>query len=111
MDKKLFKSILLIITYAVLLVLFIIQFNEVRNLFWTVLGLFQPLFIGFAIAFVLNRPCQLFSRLYDRGLGRTKAKNLSRPLAVPPPTFSCSCSSSPFSPWCSPSWWRASRSS
>ena len=74
MDKKLFKSILWIITYAVPLVLFIIQFDEVRNLFWTVMGLFQPLFIGFAIAFVLNRPCQLFSRLYDRGLGRTKAK-------------------------------------
>ena len=82
MDKKLFKSILWIITYAVLLVLFIIQFDEVRGLFWTVTGLFQPLFIGFAIAFVLNRPCQLFSQLYDRGLGRTKAKNLSRPLAV-----------------------------
>ncbi|WP_294549730.1 AI-2E family transporter [uncultured Pseudoflavonifractor sp.] len=82
MDKKLFKSILLIITYAVLLVLFIIQFNEVRSLFWTVLGLFQPLFIGFAIAFVLNRPCQLFSRLYDRALGGTKAKKFSRPLAV-----------------------------
>ncbi|MGI5929944.1 AI-2E family transporter [Pseudoflavonifractor sp.] len=82
MDKKLFKSILWIITYAVLLVLFIIQFDEVRGLFWTVIGLFQPLFIGFAIAFVLNRPCQLFSQLYDRGLRRTKAKNLSRPLAV-----------------------------
>ncbi|EDN02077.1 hypothetical protein BACCAP_00111 [Pseudoflavonifractor capillosus ATCC 29799] len=82
MDKKLFKSILWIITYAVLLVLFIIQFDEVRGLFWTVIGLFQPLFIGFAIAFVLNRSCQLFSQLYDRGLGRTKAKNLSRPLAV-----------------------------
>lgn len=82
MDKKLFKSILWIITYAVLLVLFIIQFDEVRGLFWTVIGLFQPLFIGFAIAFVLNRPCQLFSQLYDRGLGRTKAKKLSRPLAV-----------------------------
>ncbi|SCJ35746.1 sporulation integral membrane protein YtvI [uncultured Flavonifractor sp.] len=82
MDKKLFKSILWIITYAVLLVLFIIQFDEVRGLFWTVIGLFQPLFIGFAIAFVLNRPCQLFSQLYDRELGRTKAKNLSRPLAV-----------------------------
>ena len=82
MDKKLFKSILWIITYAVLLVLFIIQFDEVRSLFWTIMGLFQPLFIGFAIAFVLNRPCQLFSQLYDRGLGGTKARKLSRPLAV-----------------------------
>ena len=82
MDKKLLKSILLIITYAVLLVLFIIRFDEVRGLFWTVLNLFRPLFIGFAIAFVLNRPCQLFSRLYDRRLGGTRAKNLSRPLAV-----------------------------
>jgi len=39
-------------------------------------------YIGFALAFVLNRPCEFFYRLYDRGLGRSKAAKLSRPLAV-----------------------------
>lgn len=82
MDRKLFRSILWIITYAVLLVLFIVQFNELRALAGTVLGIFQPLFIGFAIAFVLNRPCHMLAALYDRALGNTRAKKLSRPLAV-----------------------------
>lgn len=82
MDKKLFRSILWIITYAVALVLFIVKFDDLRFLFGTVVGLFQPLFIGFAIAFVLNRPCHAFCRLYSRGLGRTKARGLARPLAV-----------------------------
>ena len=82
MDKKLFRSILWIITYAVVLVLVIVKFDDLRGLFGTVLGLFQPLFIGFAIAFVLNRPCHAFCRLYSRGLDRTRAKGLARPLAV-----------------------------
>lgn len=82
MDKKLFRSILWIITYAVLLVLFIINFGEVRDLLGVLLTVLQPLFIGFAIAFVLNRPTQLFYKLYGRALGKTKASGLARGLAV-----------------------------
>lgn len=82
MDKKLFRSILWIITYAVLLVLFIIRFDEARNWFGAFIGVLQPLFIGFAIAFVLHRPCHFFCTVYDKGLGRTKAKGLAQPLAV-----------------------------
>jgi predicted PurR-regulated permease PerM len=47
-----------------------------------VLGLVKPLLIGFALAFVLNRPCHFFFRLYDRGLSRTRARGAARPLAV-----------------------------
>lgn len=47
-----------------------------------VLGVLQPLLIGFAIAFVLNRPCRFFHRLYLRGLGSTRARKAARPLAV-----------------------------
>ncbi len=82
MDKKLLKSILLIITYAVALVLLVTHFDSLLGLLGTLLVLFRPLFIGFAIAFVLNRPCQLFQRLYSRALGKGKAKALSGPLAV-----------------------------
>ena len=46
-----------------------------------VLGLVKPLLIGFALAFVLNRPCHFFFRLYDRGLSRTRARG-GPPLAV-----------------------------
>ncbi|BDF71704.1 AI-2E family transporter [Oscillospiraceae bacterium] len=82
MDKKLFRSILMIITYAVLLVLVIIKFDEIMKLGGFTLGLFKPVFIGFAIAFVLNKPCRAFCSLFDRGLRKTRAASLARPLAV-----------------------------
>ena len=82
MDKKLFRSILWIITYAAALVLLILKFDELRGLGGTLLALFRPLFIGFAIAFVLNRPCHHFRGLYGKALGRTRAGKLAQPLAV-----------------------------
>ena len=81
MDKKLFKSILLIITYAVVLVMVLAKLNVVGGAVLWALGLVEPLIIGFAIAFVLNRPCHFFNRLYLRGLGEKK-KKLCRGLAV-----------------------------
>ena len=42
----------------------------------------KPLFLGFAIAFVLNRPCTFFFRLYHGGLAGRKLDRFSRPLAV-----------------------------
>ena len=78
MDKKLFKSILLIITYAVVLVMVLARLDVVAFAAGTVLGVFKPLIIGFCLAFILNRPCQFFFRLYNRGLNKSAA----RPLAV-----------------------------
>ena len=82
MDKKLFKSILWIITYAALLVLIITNFDELRGFFANFLGLFTPLVLGFALAFVLNRPCQFFLRLYLRGWKGTRKERACLPLAV-----------------------------
>jgi len=82
MDQKLFKSILMIITYAILLVLAILKFDTLLGWLSAVLTLLRPLFVGFAIAFVLNRPCDFFQSLYARGLKRGKAAGLARPLAV-----------------------------
>ena len=81
MDKKLFKSILLIITYAVVLVMALARLDVVSGAVLWALGLVKPLLIGFAIAFVLNRPCHFFNQLYLRGLGE-KNKALCRGLAV-----------------------------
>ena len=81
MDKKLFKSILLIITYAVVLVMVLARLDVVSGAVLWALGLVKPLLIGFAIAFVLNRPCHFFNQLYLRGLGE-KNKTLCRGLAV-----------------------------
>lgn len=77
-----FRSILWIVTYAAALVLFILKFDELRGLGGTLLALFRPLIIGFAIAFVLNRPCHHFRNLYGKALGRTRAGGLAQPLAV-----------------------------
>lgn len=82
MDKRLLKSILLIITYAVVLVIALARLDVVLGAVRYVLGLFRPLIIGFALAFILNRPCHFFFRLYRRALGKIPAAGAARPLAV-----------------------------
>ena len=82
MEKKLLRSILWIITYAVLLVLFILRYDEVRNWVSTLLGVLRPLFIGFAIAFILHLPTQFFYGHYRRALQKAGGERLARPLAV-----------------------------
>ena len=82
MDKKLFKSILLLITYTVVLVMVLSRLGLIAGGVAWVLGLVKPLLIGFALAFVLNRPCHFFFRLYDRGLSRTRARGWPFPAAV-----------------------------
>ena len=81
MDKKLFKHLILLITSAVVLVVVIVKIDTVAGWLSAILSAFQPLFIGFAVAFVLNRPCNFFARLYEGHLpGRTR--QAARPLAV-----------------------------
>ena len=81
MDKKLFKHLILLITDAVVLVVVIVKIDTVAGWLSAILSAFQPLFIGFAVAFVLNRPCNFFARLYEGHLpGRTR--QAARPLAV-----------------------------
>lgn len=82
MEKKLFRSLLWLITYAALLVLVLMKFDALTGLLGRLTGIFQPVILGFAIAFVLNRPCRRFESLYRRGLDRGRGRKLSRPLAV-----------------------------
>ena len=56
MDKKLFRSYLILITFAVVLVLAVINFDRLAYGAGVLLGLLKPFFIGCAIAFVLNIP-------------------------------------------------------
>lgn len=81
MSKRLMRSILLIITYTVLLVLALMRSDWIFGLLGQVLAGCQPLFLGFAIAFILNQPCTFFCRHYERNLGK-RWKKLGRPLAV-----------------------------
>ena len=82
MDKKLFCSLLWLITYTVLLVFVLVKFDALTGLLLRCSNLCRPIFIGFAIAFVLNRPCAAFERFYRRGLERVGGERYSRALAV-----------------------------
>ena len=81
MERITMKKLILLITYAVVLVAVIVKIDAVGGWLGGVLKAFEPLYIGFAIAFVLNRPCRFFARLYAKGL-EGKAEKLARPLAV-----------------------------
>ena len=81
MDKKFFKSLILLITYAVVLVAFIVKLDAVGGWLSAVISAFKPLLIGFAVAFVLDRPCNFFAGLYGKRLPE-KAAKAARPLAV-----------------------------
>ena len=81
MDKKLFKQLILLITFSVVLVAFLVKLDAVGSWVSRMLGAFAPLFIGIAIAFVLHRPCNFFARIYEAHLpGR--GKRAARGLAV-----------------------------
>ena len=74
MSKKMTRSILWIITYTVLLVLILLKLDFFLGKGAQLLDAMLPFFIGFAIAFVLTRPCKFFARNYSRYLGE-KAGN------------------------------------
>lgn len=80
MDKKLFRSYMLLITFAVALVLAVSKIDLLAQGAGLILGLLKPFFIGFAIAFVLNIPYVAIMN----GLNRfnTKLPKLNKPLAI-----------------------------
>lgn len=82
LDKKLFRSLMLLITFTVGLILLIVKFDTLWDVVARAFSIFTPLFVGLAIAFVLSRPCAFFRRLFDRAFGKSKLSKLSLPLAV-----------------------------
>lgn len=79
MDNKLFKNILFIIAYCVVLVAVIINIEWVISTIGWILALLSPIFIGFAIAFFLNRPYMFFLKLYTTPIGKKNSKKQSKP--------------------------------
>jgi len=80
MDKKLFKSLILLITYAVALVALIVKLDVVLGILGALLTAFLPLLLGFVLAFILHRPCNFFARFYEGLPGR--GSKAARGLAV-----------------------------
>lgn len=80
MSKKLLKDILLIVTYCILLVVLIVKLDSVAGVIGKLFNLLSPLFIGFGIAFVLDRPTEFFYRLYARRAGKNTASRKKKGL-------------------------------
>ena len=81
MEKGMMKKLLLLITYAVVLVAVIVKIDTVSAWVKNVVTAFYPLFFGVVVAFVLYRPCNFFARHLGR-VFKGKARALARPLAV-----------------------------
>lgn len=82
MEKKLFRSYLLLITFAVMLVLIVTKFDWLMGALAVALRLLKPFYIGFVIAFVLNIPYEAVRRALIR-YGRIKIlQRIEKPLAL-----------------------------
>ncbi len=57
-----FKSIIIIITYAALMILSIIYFETILAFLGKFFGMVKPFIIGFILAFLLNIPMKMFER-------------------------------------------------
>ncbi|WP_138268865.1 AI-2E family transporter [Anaerofustis stercorihominis] len=66
------KKIILLITYAILFYYFVTNFSSVLGVLSTTLGILSPFIIGFALAFILNKPFVFFR---DKVLGKLADKN------------------------------------
>lgn len=66
MDKKLLRSILLAITFAVFLVAVIININKISGILTLIWGILNPIIVGFCIAFLLNRPLEFFIKAFGK---------------------------------------------
>lgn len=66
MKKSQILAAMWLITYVALLALFIANFSELRGFLSGVLSIFSPLMIGFALAFILDRPCEFFQRWFRK---------------------------------------------
>lgn len=68
MNDKITKNVIIAITYAIALILMVINFNKILLGIGAFLGLLNPLFIGIGIAFVLNRPYEFVVRIIEERL-------------------------------------------
>lgn len=75
MKKRTVKQIVGIATYCILLVALLLKLDWVLSACKTILSLLTPLFIGFCIAFLLNRPFLFFRKLFSKAF---KTKDSSK---------------------------------
>jgi predicted PurR-regulated permease PerM len=82
MNKKGTKNLIIVITYAVVLVLVVVNFKFIIHGTGKFIRLFNPLFIGIIFAFVLNKPCSWFESLIENNISAVKRKSTARGIAI-----------------------------
>ncbi len=82
MDKKMMKSVILIITYCILLVAILVKIDLFINGFFRGMTILVPVFIGIAIAFILNRPYKIILELLKKALKDKKWSKAASPIAL-----------------------------
>ena len=68
MEKLSFKKSIYLITYSIILLVVLFNFNVVVVGFNTLLGILSPFFIGLAIAFIVNLPLKKIEPLLSNKL-------------------------------------------
>ena len=82
MEKKVFQSYLLLITFAVGLILILMKWDVIFAGVGIFLKLLKPFFIGFAIAFVLNIPYEAIRRAFGKHKHGRMFQAVEKPLAL-----------------------------
>jgi len=72
MDNTLFKRLIYLITFTVVLIAFVIKFEGVISAVGKSLKVLQPIILGGVIAFILNRPYIFFKQIYEKNLSNRK---------------------------------------
>lgn len=82
MDKKMFRSCMLLIAFGLALVVAVVKIDVIGQGIGMVMGLLSPFFIGFAIAFVLNIPYKGISGFLNRQVRSAQGQKLVKPVAI-----------------------------
>ncbi|ODM26200.1 AI-2E family transporter [Acetivibrio mesophilus] len=82
MSDKMTKNLIIVITYAVALVLIVINFIPIMRGIWKFVVLFKPFFIGIAVAFILNKPCMAVDRFLNKKIFKNRLKGVARGTAI-----------------------------
>lgn len=83
MNKKIMKSSMFLITYLIILLVAIVKIDIIIGLLTLMIKVLMPLFIGGAIAFVLNRPYKYFIEKYGHIFkNKKKLTKAIKPLAL-----------------------------
>lgn len=75
---KISKSVIIYITYAIVLFILLFNIEKVWRGFLFILGVLWPVFIGLALAFILNIPMSFFERRLLGGMDKIKSVRLRR---------------------------------